>query len=356
MKTLGDLAHGRDNNLNLIRMIAALAVLVSHAFPISLGAGTRQPFETLTGHSLGGLAVSVFFVISGYLIAESFARSKSWQDFLVARVLRLWPALVLSLLIVAFVMGPLVGRLAIGAYLSHPETWTFLLYNTALYDPQYTLPGVFKGNIYPDVEGSIWTLFYEVVCYMGIFCAGLLGLLRHKWLMSGALLGVAVFYVGSEVLDPALPRKAENMILLALPFAIGTALWVWKDRITLSLLGVSGLLVLTVALARSPAFDLSLMAFLAYTTFWLAYIPAGRIRAYNRLGDYSYGVYIYAFPMQGLAVWIVGGGTMDPYLNMVLAFPLTLVPSILSWHLVEKPALAQRKRLGAWLSQRKTAA
>lgn len=345
---LGEAAKGRDNNLNLIRMIAAIAVLISHAYPISMGPGTQEPMKSMTGYSLGSLAVALFFVISGYLIAESFNRAKSWQDFIVARVLRLWPALLLSLALVAFLMGPLVSTLGVTGYLTHPDIWSFMARNLTLFSPQYSLPGVFETNPYTDVEGSIWTLFYEVVCYGGVFVAGLLGILKHRRWMSLVLLGVVLVWLGVEVAAPSLPAKVDNMLALGLPFALGTGFWLWRDRVAVTIWGVLGLFILTVLTAKTPLYGLFLMLFLAYGTFWLAYVPDGWIRRYNRLGDYSYGVYIYAFPAQGLAVWL--WGPMSPLENMVLALPLTLLPSILSWHLLEKPALAQRRRVVGWLA------
>ena len=93
----------------------------------------------------------------------------------------------------------------------------------------------------------------------------------------------------------------------------------------------------------TPFYDIFLLITLAYGVFWLAYIPSGRIRVFNQMGDYSYGIYIYAFPMQGLAVWLFG--PMTPYENMAWALPMTLAPSILSWHLIEKPALDARHRV-----------
>lgn len=343
MVILGDVAQGRDNNLNLIRMIAALAVLVSHAYPIALGPEAVQPLQRLTGNTLGGLAVAVFFVISGFLIAESYARSRSWQDFIAARVLRLWPALIVSLAVVAFLMGPIVTTLSPQAYFADPVTWLFMVKNLLLAVPQYWLPGVFADQPYPNVEGSIWTLFYEVVCYFGVFVAGLLGLLRQRWLLSGLILAFAAVAVAVDTLEPNLHLKIIKTLELGLPFALGTLMWLWKDRLPLNILGVAGFLALAVALAATPFFNLALVVFLAYATFWAAYVPGGWIRAYNRLGDYSYGVYIYAFPAQGLAVWLTGGDAMNPYLNMLISLPLTLIPSVLSWHYLEKPALGLRR-------------
>jgi len=348
MVLLSDLAKGRDNNFNLIRMLAALSVLVSHAYPIALGADAEQPLKAWTGHTLGDLAVAVFFVISGFLIADSFARARSWQEFLAARVLRLWPGLLLSLAVVALLMGPTVTTLASGAYFSRPEIWTFFTRNTLLAVPQYTLPGVFESQPYPTVEGSIWTLFYEVLCYLGILLAGLTGLLARRRAMS-ALIGVFVItWLANAVFHPELHLKIRSLLSLGLPFATGTAIWLWRDRLPLSLIGVAALWILTVALAATPAYVPVMTAALAYSTFWLAYVPGGWIRAYNWIGDYSYGVYIYAFPAQGLAIWLAGPVT--PLQNMALALPLMLLPAVLSWHLIEKPALAQRRRISAWVA------
>ena len=345
---LGHLARDRNNNLNLIRMIAALAVLVSHAHPIALGPGAQEPLEIVLGQSLGSLAVAVFFIISGYLIAESYMRAQSWQDFLVARLLRLWPALIVSLILVALVMGPLVTTFGPATYFLAPGTWSFLAKNLALYDPQYTLPGVFGTNPYTSVEGSIWTLFYEVACYIGLFAAGLIGLLVRQLWMTLALLLVVMVWLAVEIASPALPAKVTNMLTLGLPFAVGTGLWLWRDNVPLTFWGILGLLFTTVLLASTPLYGLSLILLLAYATFWLAYVPDGSIRGYNKLGDYSYGVYIYAFPAQGLAVWLFG--PMTPLENMALALPLTVVPSILSWHLIEKPALARRRSIATWFT------
>ena len=129
---IDQLASGRDNNLNLIRMVAAAAVLVSHAWPIALGAGTPEPLSQLTGHSLGSLAVYVFFAVSGFLIMASFDRTRDPVAFLAARTLRLFPALFVSLLLVAFVLGPVVTTLPVAEYLAHPQTLAFVPRNMAL--------------------------------------------------------------------------------------------------------------------------------------------------------------------------------------------------------------------------------
>ncbi len=341
---LGGLTRGRDNNLNLIRFLAATAVLISHAWPIAGGPGTTEPLSALTGHSLGGLAVYVFFAISGFLVSASFYRSRSVPAFVSARSRRLFPGLVVSLLLVALVMGPLVTALPVGEFLSHPQTATFLVRNITLAFPQYTLPGVFTTNPYPTVEGSIWTLIHEVLCYGLVFLAGISGLLWRPRAMALALTGVFVLWLVAAFVALPIPARLMKTHEWALPFLIGMTFWLLRDRLPLHLAGVAGL-TLAAVLARSfglpgPLYQVLLVLALSYATFWAAYVPGGALRAFNRLGDYSYGIYIYAFPLQGLVVWLYG--PQAAWTNIVLAFPLTLACAVLSWHWIEAPALQRR--------------
>lgn len=339
---LGDLDHGRDNNFNLIRFGAATAVLVSHAWPISLGPEPPQPMEVLTGHALGALAVWVFFAVSGYFIAASFARSRSIADFLAARGLRLFPGLLVSLLVVTLGMGPFVSTLGPVAYLGHPETWMAILRNITLVSPQYTLPGVFETNPHPTVQGSIWTLIHEVLCYGLVFLAGVAGLLHRRRAMTVAILVWLGLWILPGVVELPVPGRAMQTRELSFPFVLGMTFWLWRDRLPLSVWGVAGTVALAVALQDTAFGFAALCLAIAYVTFWLAYVPRGAIRAFNRLGDYSYGMYIYAFPVQGLAVWLFG--PMTPWENIALALPATLVCAVLSWHLVEHPALMLRQK------------
>lgn len=342
MTTLSDLSAGRDNNLNLIRAIAATAVLVSHAWPIALGPGTVQPLQLSTGHTLGTLSVYAFFVISGFLIAMSFERSSSRKRFVQARVLRLVPGLAVSLLLVAFVIGPVVTALPVGQYLTHPELYTFLARNMALVLPQYTLPGVFTELPYTAIEGSIWTLIYEVACYVGVFLAGITGLLARRGAVTGVICVYIIGWAVKDALGIKIQHQVDLLYTLSVPFAFGMLVYLWQHRLPLKWYLCLGLVAACVVLRSTVVYELLLHITMAYVIFWLAYVPDGRVRDFNRLGDYSYGIYIYAFPLQGLAVWLFGPQT--PLENILYALPLTLACSVASWHWVEKPALDLRHR------------
>lgn len=348
MKYLGEISAGRNNNLNLLRMIAAFGVLVSHAWPIALGPGAVQPFERLTGVTLGSICVYVFFVISGFLITGSFSNRKTLTEFAVSRILRLFPGLVVSLLLVALIMGPIVSDLNPIAYLSDSETWTFLTRNSTLAFPQFTLPGVFVSNPYPTVEGSIWTLIHEAICYVGVFVVGVLGVLSHPRIAVSLLTAyiLASFVIVEADLAPH-PRITSFLSLSKL-FAIGMLVYLVRDRVPMSPLIVIALIALAALSFGTFVYPLLFAVALSYTTFWIGYVPGGQIRAYNEVGDYSYGVYIYAFPAQGLAIFL--WGPMGPWENILWSIPLTLLPSILSWHLIEHPALRSRRVISGWLT------
>ena len=347
MVQLGSISSSRDNNFNVIRAFAAFCVLVSHAYPIALGDGTSEPLASLTGYTLGTLAVYVFFILSGFLITASFERARNRTNFIVARFLRLFPGLLVSLLFVAFVLGPWVSDLSVRAYLGHHETWSFMLRNILLVQPQYNLPGVFTANPVTSIEGSIWTLFYEVACYIGVFVAGAMGLFKLPWRATTAIVLFLCFGLLREWVQIDFQYQIGKFVDLGAPFAIGALAWLWRHHIFLSIWGIFGAGLLAWALKGTAFYDLGLMVALAYALFWLGYIPGGWIRKYNAIGDYSYGIYIYAFPMQGLAIWLFG--PMSAIENILIATPLTVLPAIVSWHFVEKPAMAARETISRWL-------
>ena len=345
---LGEVARGRDNNLNLIRVLAAFAVLVSHAHPIALGVGAQEPLSGALGISLGTLAVYVFFAISGFLIAASYANARSLTDWLLARALRIVPALFVVLALTVLLLGPAVTTLPYATYFEAFETIRYLPQNLLLYRQQYELPGVFQDHPMPGViNGSLWTLFYEVVCYAMVLVLGLSGALARKRVML-AVIAVYLAVYGAVMLEAVpVPYKVDKFVELALPFIIGVAFYIWRDRVALR--WSIGLALAAIAFAAKasvlyiPLFVLAL----SYAVFVLAYRPAGVLRRYNALGDYSYGIYILAFPMQQLTVHVLGAHS--PVQNIFYASIPTLALAVASWHLIEKPALSSRRRLAQTL-------
>ncbi len=339
---LGSASAGRDNNFTLIRLCASVAVLVSHAWPITGGPGTKEPLAGAIGHSLGSIAVFIFFALSGYFIAGSFQRAASVRHFVLARVARLWPGLAVSLLFVAFILGPLVTSRPLQSYLVQPDLLSFFLRNLTLIKPQYQLVDLFQDQPYPAVEGSIWTLSYEVACYTIVLLCGVLGLLRNRKSMMGTVAVYLVLWSSPLVFDLPLHPSVSHMHSLSFPFMTGVSLWIWRDRVVLSLHVLLVLAVLGVGLRTTALAFPALVIALTYGTFWLGHAPRGFLRKFNGLGDYSYGIYIYAFPLQGFAIWC--WGSMTPAMNILSALPMTMICAILSWHMVEQPAMRFAQR------------
>lgn len=332
--SLSAAASSRDNHFNLIRMIAATGVLVSHAYPLSLGPGTGQPFQqTLQGITLGSVSVYIFFAISGYFIAQSFVRTGSLYRFVMARVLRLFPALVVVLLVTIAVAGLWLTTAEPGVF--RMQAVMYFLRNVTLFFLQYDLPGVFEANPYgPAINGSLWTLNYEVLCYASVFVAGVAGLLTRRLVVAGAVVAVMLAQLATPHVN--LPYRLEKLIELGLPFAIGTGLFVWRDHVRLDGRILAALCGAAVLAAWTPLFHVVFVTALSYGTFYLGCLPSRIVGQYNRLGDYSYGMYIYAFPIQQL---VAAQGVTSPLWNVLIATAGTLVCAVLSWVLIEERAL-----------------
>lgn len=338
-----DAIKGRDNNFNLIRILAALAVLLTHSFPLALGDAAQEPLRASLGMSLGMIAVDVFFITSGFLVSASLMRQPSLWTFLWARVLRIFPGLLVMLLFSVFVLGAALSTLPLAEYLASSQTYDYLAQcATLVLGVSYTLPGVFASNPYAlAVNGSLWTMPHEVHLY-GLLAAIWLGLrllpqLRPALfraltlaltLASGAALLRQHFY-GPEI-DPVLQ--------LYFMFFCGASLYCLRQFIVLShrQFGCCLLVLLLSSLNREVFFVVYLLT-LGWLLCYLAYIPAGWLRHYNRIGDYSYGVYIYAFPVQqSIAALLPGVGVWQ---MMWLSAVLTLSLAVLSWHAVEQRCL-----------------
>lgn len=346
---LAELLPGRDNNLNLIRFVAATAVLVSHAFPITLGSHAEEPLEELTGMSLGGHAVAVFFVLSGLLIARSFDRGSDRLRFVMARVLRLFPAL-FGVLFLTVIAGAALTNLSVREYVTAPETLTYLPRNLSLAFLQYPLPGVFVDNPNgPAINGSLWTLFYEVVCYGAVFVLGILGVLRRPLLFTGLFMGIALAFVASVTWQPegGLAYRLDLLAQLGFPFALGTLAYIWRERLVLDWRIAVILWVLPFLAFGTVLLPMTIIVATGYTLGWFGFVIKGPLLAFNRLGDYSYGFYIFAYPVQQTLIHFYPG--MRPYENMFTAMPITLLLAMVSWHLVEERALAQVKPATYWL-------
>lgn len=347
--TLGSLATGRNNNLNLIRMVAAAAVIIAHAYPIAHGPSSVQPLEAETGVTIGVMGLYAFFAISGFLIADSFQRSRTAWHFVAARILRLYPALVVVLLLTVAVLGPLTTTLTASEYFTSAGTTSYVPRNLSLAFPQYELPGVFTTNPNPGIiNGSLWTLIFEVACYAGLAVVGFFGVLTSRRPLVVALALYGTFWLTVTIFHDSVPGTMARLADLSLPFVVGATMYALKDRVRLSWLVLAVLLLLVITTDESTPGRLAVAAMVSYGVFVLGYRVRGPILNYNRIGDYSYGTYIYGYPVQQTLVWLIPG--MTALANWTLSLVVAVSFAAVSWHVLEKTALARKNALGARLA------
>lgn len=328
----------RANNFDLIRLGAALLVLFSHAFVLT-GHAADEPAARLLRHVTdgGGAAVGAFFVLSGFLIARS-AVVHPWRDYLRARALRIYPAFAAAVLVQALVLGPAVSVLGPGAYLGAAETWG-AVGRALLFSPRPGLPGVFEGNPLPGVvNGSLWTLRVEVVCYAATLAWAWLG--APRWMVGLAVAVGFAALAGAHVAGAGL--RVISVLDCLLFFAAGAAAWCWRERLALRWWVAGALLAAFWLLAATPAGPLLWHVALPYAVLrvGLARMVAGGIL--RRLGDVSYGVYLYAFPVEQVLVAAVPG--IGPGHLALVAAPVAIVLGLASSRLVERPALRLKRR------------
>lgn len=290
-----------DNRFDVLRLLAAWLVLFSHCYPLG-GRPTLEPLMSTVGiDTLGGVGVAIFFVLSGYLVSISLERSSSVLEFARRRVLRIYPALVVVCLLCVLVLGPLMTTLPLAEYGSSRMTWDYLR-NASAVSIRFQLPGVIAGNPLPGVlNGSLWSLPYEISCYIVLVLLSLLpGTLRAKVALALALL------VGLFLLRPPMPSASplDSFMLLdyfdtklGLVFALGAVFGCWRDRIR-PLLWPALLALGGIAVTQGHLQMLLFLLGLGTLTMWLALYGKWLPRVPARIGDWSYGAYLYGFPVQ----------------------------------------------------------
>jgi len=338
--SLAEYATGRDNNFNLIRFIAASLVLFSHSHVLVSGSEMAEPLRSSIGMTWGSIAVDVFFIISGFLITCSFFSRKTLTAFIRARLLRLYPALIVATTVCVFA-GLHFTTLTPSEYLSHSHTHRFFIKNaTLLFGTFNKLPGVFLDTPWKEsVNGSLWTLPFELRMYALLaFFLSLATFLEKRESAVDAkrlLLALAAMALLLNLINHFHPFLPVQFVHLFSMFFMGAACFAWKEKIQLSWKAAAICLpVLLFPLVSKNLFFIGYCFVMPYLTLFAACVPAGPVRKFNNFGDYSYGVYIYAFPVQQSLVQVMPGINLSGMI--ILSFLITLSLAVLSWHTIEK--------------------
>jgi len=343
LKTVANLLQRGNNNLDLIRIGAALTVIWSHAYAINNIAKLTEPVSSFTGKETGGsIAVYIFFFISGMLVTNSLLTKKNIVDFILARIFRVIPALAFLLIITALIIGPFVTSLTISEYFSSPQ-WHRYITKNLLMDTQFSLPGVFEHNSYPgSVNGSLWTIRYEVICYLILPLLLLMRVTNNK-IISTSLCLFVIFAPTIEIIKNHIPLYNFFYIVVVFScFALGGIYAIHKHLIRVSLLIPMFFLLLHLITERHyPSISKLFLPFF-FCTIALWFSSLNLVKNLHIKYDISYGVYLWGFLIQQLISKFLN---MNIYLSQILAILLAIVAGYLSSKFLEIPALKLYKKI-----------
>lgn len=349
--TLTERSEGRDNNFDFLRFLLAVFVLFYHCYPILYGFNApHHGLAETVADICGGVAVPFFFVISGFLVTRSWRTDPRPFDYLQKRVLRIYPGFLAASLFCALVVGPL-GAADLAAYWHGFQPVKFARWALLLVGP--FIPPIFVSlPMSTGVNGSFWTLRYEGYCYLLVLALGLAGLFRRR----GALLAVfLVLYALRETQTLTgrvfFPDRELHLFgnisywsSLILYFLAGMLFFLYRDAVPYSravfLACLGALLFCALVLGH---LEVGLPVYGSYVLLCLAFWRRLRLHRFARYGDFSYGLYLYAFPIQQLLVLYYGQHLTIATL-FGAAFLLALCLAVLSWYGVERPCLRLKRR------------
>lgn len=321
----------RSNNLNLVKFIAALFVIISHAYPLCKGAEYNDILSDLSRNSIafGSLAVAIFFMSSGFFVTKSLLKSKDSKKYLHNRFIRIFPPLWFTLIVCILVCGLFFSTYSLGKYFLSSDFFKYCL--NFILIPIHNLPGVFMNNIYPGViNGPLWTLPIEFVCYLVLLLAYKLNLVNKKSYKYVALL-VIVAFVGINLI----PLSIKGYIQPCFLFFWGSFYWIYRDKITMNNTYFLISLVAFVLLIVLGYGQVASFLFVSYLTLYIAFCLPQCNNRLTSLGNLSYDIYLCGWPIQQMVISLFGG-SMLVGMNILISIPLSILVGYITYSLVEK--------------------
>ena len=329
---LSDVATSRVNNLNFIRFVAALMVIVSHCYAVVLGGDAGSYLLKFTGDRLspGGVSVGVFFLFGGFLIARSCEHHPEAKKFFSARILRLFPELLFVVILTAFVLGPMLSTLSPVEYFTNPQTYKYLLNGVLIMVHQ--LPGVFTNNPSGDVvNAALWTLPVEFICYILCFISYKLTKFDKKKFL---LLSVPVFVLAAVYYVKFSPLQL-SVVRAVLLFYLGVLIWVFRDQVVISpVLGLATI-VLWFVMVFGGIDNLAMLTVFPIACFCLAYGMGNHFSKFGTKIELSYGIYLWAYPIQQALVQYFPA--WHPYVNAMVAALLAMCGAFVNHFVIAVP-------------------
>ena len=338
-----------SNNFDLIRLLAASGVIFGHSFYLFPTGGFREPVTIFVRNNFSGtLAVGAFFFISGLLITRSFDISRRPLRFASMRIARIFPGAIACLFIVTYVIGPMVTTLPVSSYILSSEARCYFWRNASLFLYGHgctSLPGVFIGNrIGATPNGSLWTLAPELACYAYVLLLGWMGLTKSSLSIIVTVLSILLLHHLSPSLVPYFSDNHYTDVLkVGMFFIAGVITYALRYVIVIRTGIFVALIVAAAALQKTPVEEYALYAALFYGVLVAA--ASSRLNRLALPGDYSYGVYLYGYPIQQTVqhFW----PAITSYESNLICLPVALVAGYLSWTLIERPVLDGARTLSS---------
>jgi len=338
-------ADPRNNGFGFLRLVLASLVIIAHAPEIADGNKGRDPFLKAFGTiTLGAFAVDCFFLISGYLVTMSLLRSPSPLSYGRKRFFRLFPGFAVAAALSVFVFAPLAGAAVADVVAGIPT-----LLRSVIFFQEVNVANIFIGRPERRLNVSLWTIFYEVVCYFVILLLASVKIVRLDYLVSlAAAMSMAVFVAAplgewtspSTLFDisTAWMNRAGNITRLGGYFLAGSLFYQWRNLINYTLLGtIKAFFVICIALQYRYLVDFGVAIGGGYIMFAFAKWATDTVFSRIDRTDISYGMYLYAWPVGALIVWYL------PDTSLPAAVSITLVVASgfgwVSWHLIERPMI-----------------
>lgn len=331
---LSTLLSRDNNNLDIFRVIAACMVIYGHAYALVPHSSKETDFiaRLLKFDYSGSLAVNIFFFLSGLVVTNSLLSKRSPIDFIIARAFRIWPALIFTVVVTATIIGPIVTTLPIDQYFQDPATFKYVTNNITM-SITHTLPGVFESNYFKSaVNGSLWTIPYEIAAYTALLAFFMLGASKSKWIAISIFLIIAVTPFLPEYLKLSFLPSSKLAVMLAPCFAAGAILALLKDHIHINLHVTSGLWILYFLINNS-----SIVPYLFYSALFVSILYLSSLAFTIKLkmkSDISYGIYLWGFPVQQILV--ASFPEQGLIFNQISAMIICCILGYASWMLIEK--------------------
>lgn len=329
-----------SSNINILRFIMAIFVLFCHSFAITMNSEDWL-FNATNGQcNLGGVAVAVFFFLSGLYISKSLDKEKNYVNFWKNRAKRILPQLWLTIILSLMFIGPVFTSLPIALYMKDKGTYLYLL--NVLLVPVHNLPGVFEGAHYSTVNGSLWTLPVEVLCYFGLFlCMYIVKRIYtyqiRKVLTIIMVSGSLILSVGSYFIANIYIENNGFLATVIRPiifFVIGVIYYELRDKIKLNLKLASVGLILLVVSVMTPVFNIVMFLVLPYVV--LSYcLVTEQIMVNMPLFKISYEMYLIGWPIQQ-CLNMLSKYKMEAYTNFTLALVIDILLGYGIYKMTEK--------------------